>query len=299
MLMNPRYRTSAKRLCRVGVSLLLTVHAAGSLANKPLESDFADDVALVGYNEDDPISGLLARKERQSAECEAAVRRSLEIVPELLALASWPLDDTLPAECASGGDSLASMAEAPSTPQVGGSDPTPLDSASMQDTHDAPGEAQKVWTEAPPAAAPNPLGKQLVALGNESLDDVRGGFELADSNLKFSFGIERAVFINGELVSTTVLNLRDLQWTSGGKAPDALTNGVPGAAASVIQNGAGNSAPAQIGASMAGTVVQNTLNNQNIQTVTTINAAVNSAQVLRSMSVQSAVQNGVISSLRR
>ena len=46
-------------------------------------------------------------------------------------------------------------------------------------------------------------------------------------------------------------------------------------------------------------MVQNTLNNQKIQNVTTINASVNSGQLFRSMSVQAAVQNGIVNSLRR
>ncbi len=150
--------------------------------------------------------------------------------------------------------------------------------------------------------SPPPL---LVALADrsldaESLDDVRGGFDLEGSNLKFSFGIERAVFINGELVAHTVLNLRDLQWTvgGGGAATLQLPAGAAVDAVSVIQNGGGNSFAAQVNPNLVGTVIQNTLNDQKIQNVTTINAAVNSAQLLHSISVQSAVQNGLVNSLR-
>ena len=140
----------------------------------------------------------------------------------------------------------------------------------------------------------------MAALGDKALDDIRGGFEPPDSNLRFSFGIERAVFINGELVAHTVLNLRDLQWVAGtGGAPQVTAANAAAGALGVIQNGSGNSFTAQVGSNLAGTVIQNTLNNQKIQNVTTINASVNSGQLFRSMSVQAAVQNGIVNSLRR
>ena len=136
-------------------------------------------------------------------------------------------------------------------------------------------------------------------VSNTSNTTIRG-FEPPDSNLRFSFGIERAVFINGELVAHTVLNLRDLQWVAGtGGAPQVTAANAAAGALGVIQNGSGNSFTAQVGSNLAGTVIQNTLNNQKIQNVTTINASVNSGQLFRSMSVQAAVQNGIVNSLRR
>jgi hypothetical protein len=219
------------RLYRVGVSLLLTMHAAGSLACEPLMDGLAYESALASYT-------------------------ASELSPEALSL--------------------------------------------------RPLEVAQDWIEAPPAAAPNPLGNQLVALGNESLDDIRGGFEFPDTPLKLSFGFERAVFVNGELVASTVLNVKDLQWASAGVSgatqPQVLPSAATAGAVGVIQNGMGNSIPAQISANVSGTVIQNTLDNQSIQTITTINAAINSVQVLRAMSMQSvqaAVENGVVSSLRR
>jgi len=307
--MNARHGNSPRRLCRVCFYVLLTMHAAGSLAaSKSLSNDPADDLSAPsdGDSESSPVA-LVARNGPASADCAAAVRRSLEIVPELLALASWPLDDSMPAECVVGEDPPALMAEVQSSPEIHVADASLANNSNkadetlvVQSTMEAGAPSAQDSIEVPPAAAaPNPLGNQLAALGGESLDDIRGGFDLPDINLKLSFGIERAVFINGELVSTTVLNLRDLQWTAGvGNTPQTLTNGVAGAV-SVIQNGAGNSAPAQFGSDLAGTVIQNTLNNQNLRTVTTINAAVNSAQVWRALSVQSAVQDGIVNSLRR
>jgi len=364
-----RYRNSPnQRLCRIGASLLIVAHAGGSLA------DVALPAAAVAQRSPATVA---APGEAAGRECAAALRRSLERVPELLALADWPLDSLPPAACRHGGGAPPAVAAAAPATAVPVAAPVtaPLAAASavaaaMPVSLEAPLElldagaanqrqpaqsASVVASMARPApaaplpapgaasvaapvadasapeaaltavtdqapvvlviaggadapvsardwveetvAAPAPFAL-AAALGYESLDEIRGGFEPADSQLKFSFGIERAVFINGELVTTTVLNLRDLQWTSGvGPAPEAATSGIAGAVG-IIQNGGGNAVPAQIGANLAGTVIQNTLDNQAIQTVTTVNAAVNSAQILRAMSVQSAVQNGLINSLR-
>lgn len=142
--------------------------------------------------------------------------------------------------------------------------------------------------------AASPLGIQGAVLDNDSLDQVRGGFEAADGNLRFSFGIERAVYINGELVASTVLNLKDLQ---GAGAPVVLPDNA-GTAFTVIQNGSDNSFRTQIGPNLAGTVIQNTLDGQRIVNATTINATVNSAQVMRTIALQSAIRDGLIGALR-
>ena len=51
--------------------------------------------------------------------------------------------------------------------------------------------------------------------------------------------------------------------------------------------------------SSLGTVVQNTLDGQNIRNVTVINATVNSLGVLRGLNLQSSMRSAVIDSLRR
>ena len=88
------------------------------------------------------------------------------------------------------------------------------------------------------------------AVSDEQLDTMRGGFETR-SGLQVSFGIERAVFINGELVAATrliVSNLPNLL-SGGSTSAQALAN-----AFTVVQNGPGNSvqnqpAPAPVAAS--------------------------------------------------
>ncbi|HZX30849.1 MAG TPA: hypothetical protein VFF03_05830 [Rhodocyclaceae bacterium] len=239
---------------------------------------------------------FLARAEAlpEPPDCRE-VTPSVAMAPELLALADWPLD--LPAAgCTAAPEPVAE--EAPALPVeevasypavvrvVAGEETAVLAEGEMAD-----GELASVS----PENAPNPLDERVAALDASALDGIRGGFETPDGALKFSFGIERAVYINGELVASTVLNLKDLQGVAGTGVPAALA----GSALTVIQNGGGNGFSAQINPNQAGTVIQNTLNDQRIVNVTTINAAVNSAQVLRAMALQSAIRDGVVGSLRR
>lgn len=71
---------------------------------------------------------------------------------------------------------------------------------------------------------------------DEKLANMRGGFQAANG-AQFSFGIERAVSINGELVTTTRLVLADL----GALLRNGTTSAqLLGQAFTVVQNGAGN-----------------------------------------------------------
>jgi hypothetical protein len=124
-----------------------------------------------------------------------------------------------------------------------------------------------------------------------------GGFSGA-GGLEVSFGIERAVYVNGVLVTTTSLNVSGL----GGTAAAAATAPIAAAGGGValVQNGAGNTfLTGSMDAAALGSVVQNTLNNQKIQTVTLINATVNSLQVVKSMNIGSSLRGAMIDSLRR
>lgn len=140
-------------------------------------------------------------------------------------------------------------------------------------------------------------GDGWVAVNEHELDAMRGGFT-ADNGLKISFGIERAVYINGNLVTATSLNVA----AAGGSA----AAGTPAAAIAnsgtlaLIRNGAGNTlVSGTVPPGSMGTVIQNTLNDQKIQNLTVINATVNSLEILRGMNVQSALRSAVIDSLRR
>lgn len=133
-----------------------------------------------------------------------------------------------------------------------------------------------------------------MAVAETSLDRVRGGFSV--DGLNISFGIERAVYVNGSLVTSTSMNVTELGQVAAGRGVTTLD---PGTIA-LIQNGSGNSvATGSISPTTIGTVIQNTLDGQKIQNVTVINATANSLGVFRNLSLQSSLRGAVIDSLRR
>ena len=239
-----------------------------------------------------------------SRACAVAKRRALQVAPELLSLAPWPLDDHAPAECSAvPHESLAvadealpaevEMAEVSSAATLADAVLAEMAGAEKPLAKKSPGHTARTLDAA------NVLGQQLAAVDTASLDEVRGGFELEGSSLKFTIGIERAVYINGNLVATNVLNLKDLQSSAGGTS---VAGALPAAAPSgalVVQKGPGNYVAPQVAQNPAATVVQNSLDDQKIHNVTTINASVNSMQTVRAMSVANAIQYGIVSSLRR
>lgn len=142
----------------------------------------------------------------------------------------------------------------------------------------------------PPGSPRQALGETRLALNGRSLDAIRGGFS-GPNGLQVSFGIERSVYINGALVTTTSLNLNG----------QGQATGAAGQSLALIQSGAGNSVAPQLllPSAMPGTVIQNSLNDQRIQALTVINATVNSMQMLRSLNLQTTIREGVTDSLRR
>lgn len=170
----------------------------------------------------------------------------------------------------------------------------------------------------------------------ERLAQMRGGFETG--GLQVSFGIERAVYINGNLVVSTSLVIPDVSritseqagrlaaalqtaanagsvaaaavagrtgtagseaaaspGTAGSVAAGSAQGAVPAPAViatatgtvtsngllNLIQNGPGNSFNAGTLAATPATVIQNTLNNQSIHSLLTIDAGVNTLQAFR------------------
>lgn len=132
---------------------------------------------------------------------------------------------------------------------------------------------------------------EWVAASDEELDDLRGGFEAA-SGLTVSFGIVRSVSINGDLVSRTSFDLPDVSTITAEQASMAKA---AIAQATLVQNGAGNFVDAGVRAQLgAGTLIQNSLNDQNIQTLTVINTGVNSLGLLKSLNTQDILKDALL-----
>lgn len=256
-------RPMSRLCCGLGLSLFLL---SGRAENPPLISE---------------ASGTDPTRDAK-LQCAVPGAADVDSAPELLALADWPLDPVLQ-------DSCPRQAELEAPVELASDDSIRTVLAAAWGTPDEPASAGD-------NSVRGHLGGMRVALDSGALDQLRGGFESPDAGLRISFGIERAVYINGQLVASTVFNVRDLQAMVGAGSAAAMSN-IDGGALLVVQNGAGNTF--QVQAPQAwGTIIQNSLNNQAIQSVTTVNAEVNSRQLYRSMSLQSAIQDGLIRSLR-
>lgn len=142
---------------------------------------------------------------------------------------------------------------------------------------------------ASPDSAADALGSEWVPVDPALLAEMRGGMQLP-SGLSLSFGIDRLVYVNGDLVASTHLHIADIaQMTREDVAAlVALNQGT------VIQIGSGNVITP--GQAANGLVIQNTLDNQDIRSLTTLNISVNNLNVLRGLSLQDALQSMLVGS---
>jgi hypothetical protein len=128
----------------------------------------------------------------------------------------------------------------------------------------------------------------LVAVPEHQLDEMRGGFDLP-SGLVVSFGISRAAFVNGNLVAQTSFNIPDIANMTAQQA-QMLANANAG---SLIQVGPHNTVQQGALPGLTGAVIQNTLSNQQIQALTTINTSVNSLGAFKAMNFLSTLNSAL------
>lgn len=165
-----------------------------------------------------------------------------------------------------------------------------------------------------------------MTVGDDTLAAVRGGFDLG-GGVMVSFGISRIVTVNGVVLSSTSLQLPDLGRITAAQV--AAFERYLGST-SVVQVGGGNTAPtadadtsvasssggsgssgtlppsspaSAPGGSPAGsatttfsspaTIVQNTLNNQSIQTRTVIDATTNALSLARGANTAAALRDAL------
>ena len=156
----------------------------------------------------------------------------------------------------------------------------------------------------------------LTPLSEAVLDSMRGGFQ-RDSNGPFmSFGIERNVFLNEKLISSTMLNIPDLKRFadhrdfnpfadhrdmkasvdhSGMKPFDDHPNDT----FTLIQSGPGNSFHPDLSTLPPFmTVIQNSLDNRTIQSHTVINATVEALTWTRSLDLGNALSQANMEAIR-
>jgi hypothetical protein len=126
-------------------------------------------------------------------------------------------------------------------------------------------------------------------VSEEILDSLRGGFQFGPKGPVMSFGIERDVFLNHKLVSSTAFNIPDVTRFAAS----------PSNAFTLIQHGSGNSAPHNLSSlPPLTTVIQNTLDNQAIQTHTVINATVAALMWARALDLGHALSQANIGAIQ-
>ena len=135
--------------------------------------------------------------------------------------------------------------------------------------------------------AANPLGEEWKPIDPARLDEMRGGFELP-SGAMLSFGIERAVYVNGQLTANMAVRVSDLSRISAEEARDlaAFNEGI------VVQIGDGNRfEPTRV---PGGVVIQNTLDDQRIVTVTHLEIGSNALGTFQELNSSSALHDALI-----
>ncbi len=143
------------------------------------------------------------------------------------------------------------------------------------------------------AADPAWASADVVTVSESRLDDMRGGFDLP-SGLVVSFGVSRAAFVNGNLVAQTSFNIPDIANMTAQQA-QMLASANTGA---LLQVGSHNSVQQGALPALTGSVIQNSLSDQQIQALTTINAGVNSLGAFKAMNFLSTMNSALAGAVR-
>ena len=139
------------------------------------------------------------------------------------------------------------------------------------------------------ADSPRSFGRDWVPVDPARLADMRGGL-LMPSGLSLSFGIERLVYVNGQLVASATLQIPDLGRMTAEQASAlaAINEG------RVVQIGEGNRIDSGAGGNAL--VIQNTLDGQNISALTTLNVGVGTLGMLQELNSYDALRSALITS---
>lgn len=139
------------------------------------------------------------------------------------------------------------------------------------------------------ADSPLQLGEEWVPMDPARLADMRGGL-MMPSGMVLSFGIERLVYVNGQLVASANLQIPDLGRMTADQASAlaAINEG------RVVQIGEGNRIDPGAGGNAL--VIQNTLDGQTITALTTLNVGVGTLGMLQEINTYDALHNALIAS---
>jgi hypothetical protein len=136
------------------------------------------------------------------------------------------------------------------------------------------------------AADRGPLPKTEILASCERPHAGPPARRLRCGGLLVSFGITRAIYVNGDLITQTTLNVGRISELTPAQATQ-LSSQL--AAVNMVQIGPGNSVSTDAtgtgagGGAVTGTISQNTLNNQQITNETVINAQSNALGIIRNL----------------
>lgn len=133
-------------------------------------------------------------------------------------------------------------------------------------------------------------GTVWLAASDRTLDSMRGGFDLG-AGLVVSFGISRAVYVNGQLLTSTSFQLGDITRLTASQA-SALGQQIA-RQAQVVQNGPGNTVEPAAATVPLATYIQNTLNDQTLRNQTVIEATSSGLGVLRHLNLQATINQAI------
>jgi hypothetical protein len=129
-----------------------------------------------------------------------------------------------------------------------------------------------------------------IAVDSATLARHRGGLS-TPAGLHVSLGVERLVSINGQLLSRTSFQIADIGMLG---VEQARQTSAALSEVKLIQNGGDNMMLAGFSSDMlAGTVIQNTLSDQRIDSRTVISASVNSVGLLKTINFQGSLSDAI------
>ncbi|SFC24255.1 hypothetical protein SAMN05216344_11228 [Polaromonas sp. OV174] len=137
-------------------------------------------------------------------------------------------------------------------------------------------------------------GAMWLTVSDRTLARLRGGFDLG-SGLVVSFGISRAVYINGQLITATSFQLGDINTLTAAQA--AVLGQKIVLQPQLVQNGPGNTVDPVVMQVPLATYIQNTLNNQLIRNQTVIQATSNSMGIVKSLNLQATINEALANAI--
>jgi hypothetical protein len=141
-------------------------------------------------------------------------------------------------------------------------------------------------------AMPKPGESIWLAASDRTLDKMRGGFDLG-MGLMVSFGISRAVYINGQLITSTTFQIGDLSRLTPPQAAALSQQISTQTQAQVVKNGPGNTMEINVGTVPLSTFIQNTLNDQTIRNQTILDVTSNGMGIVKGLNLQATIDAAI------